>query len=310
MSLLLVQNILTLFLMMAAGFALAKTKLLKPADSKALSIASLYAIIPCTIVSSLQVERTPEVLQGALVALIGAVVSHVLFIALARILKGPLKLDAVEQASLAYTNCGTYIIPLVVMAIGEEYVIYCTVYLATFNAFMWTHARIVLGGREGLNLRGLLLNVNMVAVYLGAFLFVTGLDFPPVIAKAIDGIGSMLGPAAMLAVGMVLAGVDFKILRAYRKLPLVTALRLLALPLALLAVLKFTPLAWVASLSPNGTMVLLVVLMAGSAPSALVLAQLAQACRQDFTYCSAISVSTLILSIFTLPLMVFLYNLL
>jgi malate permease and related proteins len=309
MSLLLVQNILTLFLMMAIGFAIAKSKLLKPSDSKALSIASLYAIIPCTIVSSLQVERTPEVLQGALVALIGAVVSHLLFIALARLVKGPLKLDAAEQTSLAYTNCGTYIIPLVVMVLGQEYVIYCTVYLATFNAFMWTHARIVLGGRAGLKLRGLLLNVNMIAVYLGAFMFVTGLDFPPVVENAIDGISSMLGPAAMLAVGMVLAGVDLKMVRGYKKLPLVTVLRLLVFPLVLLALLKLTPLAWVASLSSNGTTVLLVILMAGSAPSALVLAQLAQACKQDFTYCSAISVATLIFSIFTLPLMVFLYTL-
>ncbi len=309
MSLLLIQNILTLFLMMAVGFALARTKLLKPADSKALSIASLYAIIPCTIVSSLQVERTPEVLQGALVALIGAVATHLVFIALARLVKGPLKLDAVEQVSLSYTNCGTYIIPLVIAVLGEEYVIYCTVYLATFNLFMWTHARFVLGGKADLNLRKLLLNVNMLAVYLGAFLFVTGLDLPPVIEKAVDGIGSMLGPAAMLAVGMVLAGVDFKILRGYKKLPLATVLRLLVFPLVLLALVKFTPLGWVASLSPNGTMVLLVILMAASAPSALVLAQLVQACGKDFTYCSAISVSTLICSVFTLPLLVFLYNL-
>ncbi len=309
MSLLLIQNILTLFLMMAVGFALARTKLLKPADSKALSIASLYAIIPCTIVSSLQVERTPEVLQGALVALIGAVATHLVFIALARLVKGPLKLDAVEQVSLSYTNCGTYIIPLVIAVLGEEYVIYCTVYLATFNLFMWTHARFVLGGKSDLNLRKLLLNVNMLAVYLGAFLFVTGLDLPPVIEKAVDGIGSMLGPAAMLAVGMVLAGVDFKILRGYKKLPLATVLRLLVFPLVLLALVKFTPLGWVASLSPNGTMVLLVILMAASAPSALVLAQLVQACGKDFTYCSAISVSTLICSVFTLPLLVFLYNL-
>ncbi len=309
MSLLLIQNILTLFLMMAVGFALARTKLLKPADSKALSIASLYAIIPCTIVSSLQVERTPEVLQGALVALIGAVATHLVFIALARLVKGPLKLDAVEQVSLSYTNCGTYIIPLVIAVLGEEYVIYCTVYLATFNLFMWTHARFVLGGKSDLNLRKLLLNVNMLAVYLGAFLFVTGLDLPPVIEKAVDGIGSMLGPAAMLAVGMVLAGVDFKILRGYKKLPLATVLRLLVFPLVLLALVKFTPLGWVASLSPNGTMVLLVILMAASAPSALVLAQLVQACGKDFTYCSAISVSTLICSVFTLPLLVFLFNL-
>ena len=76
-------------------------------------------------------------------------------------------------------------------------------------------------------------------------------------------------------------------------------------PLVMLVVFKLTPLA---SLAPDGSMVLLVILMAGAAPSALVLAQLVQACHHDFTYCSAISVSTLIFSIFTLPLIVFLYN--
>ncbi len=309
MSLLLVQNILTLFLMMVMGFALAKSKLLRPSDSKALSLASLYIIIPCTIVSSFQVEQTPEVLQGALVAVIGAVGTHVLFIALARLLKGPFKLDEVERVSLTYTNCGTYLIPLVIMVLGEDYVIYCTVYLAAFNVFMWTHARFVLGDKEKLSLRKLLINVNMIAVYLGAFLFVTNLDFPPVIEKAIDGVSSMLGPGAMLAVGMVLAGVDFKMLRAYKKLPLVTVLRMLVLPLALLALFKLTPVGLLATLSPNGSMVLLVILMAAASPTALVLAQLVQACHKDFAYCSAISVSSLIFSIVSLPLIVFLYNL-
>ena len=84
-------------------------------------------------------------------------------------------------------------------------------------------------------------------------------------------------------------------------------LRQLMFPLVMLVVFKLTPLA---SLAPDGSMVLLVILMAGAAPSALVLAQLVQACHHDFTYCSAISVSTLIFSIFTLPLIVFLYNLL
>ena len=116
----------------------------------------------------------------------------------------------------------------------------------------------------------------------------------------------MPGPVAMISTGMALAEVNVKKALAFKRLPLATVLRMLAFPLILLTIFKFTPLA---SLSPNGNTVLLIVLMGASAPSAFLIGQIAQVYGKDFYYASTISVTTLFLSILTVPFLIFLYQL-
>ena len=74
-----------------------------------------------------------------------------------------------------------------------------------------------------------------------------------------------------------------------------------------LAILKFTPLA---SLAPgNGTSVLLITLLAASAPSASTINQMAQIYNRNSAYASAVNVVTILCCIVTMPIMVFLYQL-
>ena len=306
MSLLLSKNILTLFLITAAGFALVKTRMLKVDDSKPLSVITLYVLIPCMIISSFQVEMTDEVKQGFLVALAGSLIAHVVLIAFTTLLKKPLKLDGVERASIVCTNCGAFIVPLITMALGEEYAIYSVVYLAILNATLWTYGKTILQGKYERNPRKLFFNLNMISIYVGLLLFFTGIKLPGPLQGAVSAAGSMTGPVTMISIGMALAGVDRKKLLALKRLPFASILRMLVLPLILLAIFKFTPLA---SLSPNGSMVLMIVLLGAAAPSACVIGQMAQVYGKDFFYASAISVSTLFLSIFTIPFLVFLYQL-
>ncbi len=50
MALLLLQQIVSLFLIMACGFTLVRTRLLKASDSRALSVMSIYLVVPCVII--------------------------------------------------------------------------------------------------------------------------------------------------------------------------------------------------------------------------------------------------------------------
>lgn len=306
MSILLSKNILTLLLIMSAGFILVKTKMLKVEECKPLSVLTLYVLIPCMIVSSFQVEMTEEVRLGFLLALIGALIAHAIFIVFSLVLKKPLRLDGIEQASIICTNAGAFIVPLVAMALGEEYTIYGVVYLAVLNVVLWTFGMTLISGERERNPRKLLLSANMISVYIGLFLFFTGIKLPSPVQTAISTVGSLTGPVTMISIGMALAEVNVKKVLALKRLPLVSLARMLAFPLILLAVFKFTPLA---TLAPDGSMVLMIVLMGASAPAACVIGQIAQVYGKDFFYASAISVVTLFMSIFTIPFLVFLYQL-
>ena len=306
MSILLAKNILAMLLMAAMGFALVKSKKLSLIDSESLSILSLYVLTPCMTLSSFQVQMTAEVRRGLLVAFIGSIIAHAVFIALAQGLKRPLGLDEVERVSAVCSNCGAFVVPLISMVLGSEYTIYGVVYFAVLSVTLWTYGTPLLRGSRDKSPRKLLLSVNMIALYLGLIVFFTGIELPSPVQKAVGTVGSMLGPVAMISTGMALAEVDAKKALSFRRLPLVTALRMLVFPLILLVIFKFTPLA---GLSPNGDTVLLIVLMGASAPSAFLIGQIAQVYGKDFYYASTISVTTLFLSILSVPFLVFLYQL-
>ena len=106
--------------------------------------------------------------------------------------------------------------------------------------------------------------------------------------------------------GMLMAGMNFKKILGYRRLWLVTALRLVGIPLAAVALLKLSGLA---HLVPDGQTILLVSLLATCTPSASTITQMAQIYGKDADYASAINVVTTLLCIFTMPLMVALYQL-
>ena len=286
-SLILAEKIFSLFLIMFMGYAVVHWGLLHAEDSKTLSLISLYLISPCVIISAFQVQYTPDVLHGLLLALAAAVLLHVGIIVVVNLLGHALHLDAVEKASMIYSNAGNLIIPIVTAVLGKEWVIYSSAFLSVQLFLLWSHAKSMLCGEKSFELKKVLTNINMIAILAGAALF-------------------LLGPISMIILGMLMAGMTFKKILGYRRLWLVTALRLVGIPLAAVALLKLSGLA---HLVPDGQTILLVSLLATCTPSASTITQMAQIYGKDADYASAINVVTTLLCIFTMPLMVALYQL-
>lgn len=299
-SLILAEKIFSLFLIMFMGYAVVHWGLLHAEDSKTLSLISLYLISPCVIISAFQVQYTPDVLHGLLLALAAAVLLHVGIIVVVNLLGHALHLDAVEKASMIYSNAGNLIIPIVTAVLGKEWVIYSSAFLSVQLFLLWSHAKSMLCGEKSFELKKVLTNINMIAILAGAALFLLHIQLPAVIEDSLDMVGSAIGPISMIILGMLMAGMHFKKILGYRRLWLVS------IPLAAVALLKLSGLA---HLVPDGQTILLVSLLATCTPSASTITQMAQIYGKDADYASAINVVTTLLCIFTMPLMVALYQL-
>ena len=90
MVLLLLEHIVQLFLCLVLGWVLIRVGLLKPTDSRVLSVVCLYLVIPCIIVGAFQIDSTPELLQGLALSLGTAIGIHVLFFVFTALLRRPL----------------------------------------------------------------------------------------------------------------------------------------------------------------------------------------------------------------------------
>ena len=103
-SLLLMQQIAQLFLILLMGYAVVKTDLLKASDSKVLSVVFVYLVMPCVVLNAFQIKDTPEIRTGLLYSMGIAVGMHVVFLLLNALFRKVLKLDAVEQVNIIYSN--------------------------------------------------------------------------------------------------------------------------------------------------------------------------------------------------------------
>ena len=304
-SLILAKKILSLFLILAMGFLAVRSGVVDAKESKTLSTISLYVIMPCVILSSFQVDYTREVLDGLILAFAAAICIHIGLLVVTALVGRLLKLDAVEKASVIYSNAGNLIIPLVTALLGKEWVIYSCAFVCVQQTLLWTHAKMLLCGEKKPELRKIVTNVNMISIFAGILLFLSGIRFPAVIQDALDATSVMVGPSAMIVTGMLIGGMDRKKLFSYRRAWLVAALRLVILPLLAVAFLKRSPLA---AMVPGGETVLLITLLAAIAPPAATITQMALVYGQDADYAGAANIVSTLLCIITMPVMVMVYQ--
>ena len=305
LSLILLQQIAQLFIIIFLGWAIVKAGILKSEDSKTLSMVLLYIITPCVNLNAFQIERTVDTVRMMELSLLSAVILSVLSIVLGGLLAKPFRLDIVETASVMYPNCTNMVIPLVIGAFGEDWVMYVTVYAMIQTILDWTHARILISGKRKISLRDLICNVNILAIMLGLFLFIFQLRLPTVIGSAFSMAGDTIGPVAMLIIGMLMAGIDMQRLRSYRQIWKPVLLRLIVLPVILVCVAKYSGLA---ALAPHGETLIIISLLSVIAPSANIVTQFSQMFGRDALYASLINTVTMLLCIITMPLMITLFQ--
>ena len=304
-SILLMEQIIQLFLMIFMGFLIVKAKLLNSEDSKVLSIIVLYLIIPCVIINAFQVDYTSQTVKGLLIALAGSVMTQVILLIVVSILGKVLHLNEVEVASIYYSNSGNLIVPIVTFILGKEWVLYGCVFMSVQLVFIWTHCKKIISQESAYDWRKIVLNINMISIAIGIVLFLTRIHLPEDINSTLSAVGSMIGPASMIVTGMLFAGMDFKQIFASRRVYFVTFLRLIIVPTIALVLIKFSHLA---SLSSNGSKIMLIVFLAIITPSASTVTQMCQVYGNDSQYASAINVVTTLLAIITMPLMVMLFQ--
>ena len=304
-SLLLLVEIIKLFLVMVMGYALIKTGKLKAADGKALSVLLVYLILPCVIIHSFQLNAEDQVKQGLLFALIASVVVHLIFIAITTVIRRPLKLIPIEQVSLIYTNAGILVFPLVTALLGPQYVVYPCTYMAVQLTLLWSHGNHLLCGNNTVGLKVIFSNINILSIIAGAVLFIFQIHLPPIIDQTMASVGNIIGPIGMLITGMAIAEEDLKTIFLRARSYLTIILRLIALPLVIVAVCVAVGASGYIT---DGKNILMTIFIACITPTAAIVTSMAELYDQNPAYSAELCVLSTILSIITMPAILFVFN--
>lgn len=288
-----------MLILLAVGFFLRKRNFLSDETTKQLSNIIVTIINPILIFNSYQTEFNEKLIRGLGGAAVLALLSHIVFIIAAKILVRKTHGDfEIERFSLIYTNCGFMGIPLVEATFGSEGVFYLTAYITAFNLFIWTHGAALMSGEKP-SAKGLLkivLSPAIVAIVLGLVTFFTGIRLPGIIQQPLDYLGSMNTPLAMIVSGSTIAKAGLKAAFTNKRVYLYQAVRLLILPAVLVGM--FIP-ALFAGVQP---MVISVIVIASSAPTASLTIMFAHKYGRNAEYASSCFALSTIFSMLTMPL--------
>lgn len=305
-ALILGKTIFSFYLIMAAGFVMQKTGIFKKNESRILSLLVLYLVMPALILSAYMIEPSPQVGKGLLLAIAASVTVYGFLLLLSSLLKKFFHFDNLERGSVIYSNCGNLIIPLVYVIFGREYVIYCTGYIMICNILVWTHGVTLLSGEKKIYFWKMIFNPNMLASWIGMLMFFSGFQLPAEINKSISLLGDCIVPLTMLVTGMLLAELDIRTVKENPRLFHVVAWRLIIAPLAVAVILHYFPFDFGAG--EIKSTILTITYLSAVAPPANTVTMLAQVYGKNAVYANAVGVVGTVLCIFTMPLMVWLYQ--
>lgn len=240
-----VTSILYLFVIIGIGFTARRLGVLDSHRVHWLSHILLSIAIPALTIISMQVSLNSTTIR---------ITEHMLFIAFAYYL-GAFCLSfaichfipasgeekGVYQFILVFPNVGLMGIPISMAILGPDSLFYVILFNLPFYLLVFTlGVYLMTQGRPGKFNPRTLVTPGLVASVIGLILFLTGYMIPAPVSTMLDWIGMLTSPLAMLVVGALLATLPFSRLAGDWRISVITALRLVILPV--LAFIILSPL--------------------------------------------------------------------
>lgn len=287
-----------MFVYMAIGGLLFKKGLITKEGSKSLANLLLYAVLPCVVVKSFCVARTPERVSGLLVSFLAALGILLLAMAVSHLL---FKKNPIDDFGAAFSNAGFMGFPLVAAVQGIEAIFYAAGFVALLNALQWTYGQSLISGDPGYRSpKAILKNPLVLSLLLGILIFCFELPVPTIASDLLAALAALNAPLAMVILGVYLAQTDPKTLFNDPHLYVVAAARLVLIPLLTILVLKLLPAQYAA--------IATTLVIVAAAPIGSNVAVYAQKLGKDYAYAvRGVCLSTL-LSAITMPLLMLFTN--
>jgi predicted permease len=298
-------SLLTIALIIALGWFIAKRGWIDERTNKVLINLLLTVVWPCALINSFPGEFSMESLNSFLYGVGGGFLVLVIMILVSRLLfakKRHPKNYFEYQFAFIFNNASFLGFPLVSTIYGQAGLVPYAGFILVFNLALFGYG--VMLFREKFSWGDVgrtFLNPCVIAVILGLLLFIFSLKLPSFIDSAVNYTGAMMTPMSLICIGYMLSRV--KIFRALRRRILVlTCLAQLILdPLITFIVLKLINV-------PIDALHVLVLIQA--LPTATSLGLFAQKHRGNPGNAPQLVAISTVLSVVTLPVMWALFTLL
>ena len=292
-----VNGVISLFLIILVGVYAAKKIIITKEINKGLTNILLKITLPCLVVSSFIFDLSDELkdniircfIYSPLVLIISIVISYILLIPI----KGEKKI--IIQFANVFSNCGFIGFPIVFSIYGNEGVIYASIFNLFFTAFLWTYGVILFNGKmKREDIKKVLLNPAIVAVFIGLIIMIFGFDIPSVLSSTLDLVGNMTSPLSMIIVGVILGNAKIISYLKDKTIYYSAFLKLIIMPCILILISR---------LLKDTSLVIKTLIIVTAMPAAAMTSILAESFDKESEYSAVIVFITTLFSVITFPIL-------
>ncbi len=332
----LIVNVAILFVMMIPGIIIKKMNMIPEGFGKGISNLVLNIAQPCLILFAYLNCDDRDIWADSLVVLLLSFIAHIIFAVVAMCLfrRQPDGKRRLLRLATVFSNAAFMGIPLISAIyagtpLAGRATIYASIYNITFNLFVWSLGVFICTNGRDDNNDGILdphiiekkktasplkalYHPATVAAVLGIIALALNLKnaVPSVFGEesilndSLDMIRGLVAPLSMVVIGIRLADMNFKGFFNDAGMYLCLALRHLILPIAVIGATALLKLAGL----PVSEEVFTVTVILAAAPSASSATMFAEKFDCDAMYVSRIVAASTVISILTMPAVLFIGN--
>ncbi len=237
---------LTLFICIAIGFVLRKTKMLPENSGKVMAKLENWVFCPALSFYTMSTFFTLESIGTHGTNMLFACITVGICVALAIPLscvfvKNKCYERNVYRYALAIANIGYMGDPIVLALFGNEALAYYKMFSLPFNIviYIWGISILVPKESRSGNLIKNVLNAPTIALFVGIIFGLSGITshIPAFLSSAIVSLKDCMGPVAMLLAGVTIANYNFLGMLKKNKVYVASLLRLIVLPIIIVGVI-------------------------------------------------------------------------
>lgn len=238
------NQMLSLFCIGVIGYIMYKVKILDDTSTVRFTKLILSITLPAQILTSFMNSRgvisNKTVLYVFDVTLLCYLMPGLLGAAFVFVTRAPKQQKGLYLFMHLFANVGFMGFPVISTIFGDAGMIYAVIFNVVFNVLVYSLGILLIGNSKettGFQPK-LLLNIPFIAALISIILFFTPIQFPSAVMSALDYLGNVTTPVAMLILGCTIASMPVKELFDDWRVYLFAAMRLAVVPLTVMLMLK------------------------------------------------------------------------
>ena len=244
-----INQLVILFILIGVGYILRKTKIMGDAIDSGITKLIIYCTMPAMVLNSV-ISRTGEkdvslVIELIIIAFAMYTILPLIAFVITKLLRIDKSIQGIYQYLLIFANVGFMGFPLVSAIFGPDSILYAGIFNMFFNLLAYSYGVIIVSNDSASEGAGFKFNAKTLLTpgisvsVLALVLFFLDVRVPSMIGEAVNYVGSVTTPLAMMIIGSTLAKMNPKEVFTDIRVYVYVIVRSILIPLAFFPLIKF-----------------------------------------------------------------------